>query len=101
MRPPDTASGRMLRPVSPTASRQLVGTTSRARSWGQKISAAIAVLHDRNIGAERKLEIDRVEEMDAVGIHSPNVGGGDSSTKGLDLFSAVQAAVVYPAYQGR
>jgi hypothetical protein len=40
---------------------------------------------DRNIGADGKLEIDRVEEMDAIGIHKPNIGRGDLSAKGLDL----------------
>jgi hypothetical protein len=36
---------------------------------GQEISAAVAVPDDRNIGADRKLAIDRVEEADAVGVH--------------------------------
>jgi formate dehydrogenase gamma subunit len=48
------------------------GEDCRAR-WpeelGQEISAAVAVPDDRNIGAYRKLEIDRVQEVDAVGVH--------------------------------
>ena len=68
------------RPVAGTAPESGVrpaddvgqGEDCRAR-WpeelGQEISAAVAVPDDRNIGADRKLEIDRVEEVDAVGVH--------------------------------
>jgi hypothetical protein len=54
-----------------------------------KVSAAAALPDDRHIGAEGKLEIDPLEQMDPVTVHQIEIGGGDLAAQrfdGLRLF---------------
>ena len=50
-----------------------------------EISAAVALADDRYIGAERKIETDGLQQMDAVAVHHSEIGGGDLAVQRLDL----------------
>src|SRR5579875_2847453 len=89
MRRPVTANGSSVMSAPPMVSRPPVGVSSRAINCGS-VLPAIAGADDGDIGADRKVEIDPFEQMDAIGVDDIDMAGHDLAAERLDPFRPLE-----------